>query len=187
MTIKWMDLQEQDRSFLEPVLGINAESIYEDYPIGARITLLNVCYLLKSERVAGNLWHQVKKILWAAPNQVGAEVTNAAIFKRMLEDSGNFKHDNKLTLKVKKASWSLRQVRLDGQAISTYGLQVYQRKNPSTPNELVLDIDRVVLLGLSSLIHHILDVLLPTADPQEARRELIARRLLPNRDDQSSA
>ncbi len=178
----WKELSEQERADLSAV-NVD-EECFNAYDEQGRLTLLNIYYLLKSSRVAGNLWPQVRSVLWAGCNQIGVEVADVATFRSSFEDSGNFTHDSLLTLLVKKSEWSLRQTLIDGQAVTRYGLQVYRRNAPSVPNELVLDIDAIVLSGLSSIPRHILDVLKPDPtlnDPVKAREEIVARGLLPDR------
>lgn len=180
--MEWKELSEQERADFS---AVNApEERFNAYDEQGRLTLLNIYYLLKSPRVAGDLWPQVRSVLWAGRNQIGVEVADVAAFRASLEGSSNFTHDSFLTLLVKKSEWSLRQTLIDGQAVTRYGLQVYRRNAPSTPNELVLDIDAVVLSGLSSIPRHILDVLNPDPtlnDPAKAREEMVARGLLPDR------
>lgn len=183
--MKWEGLSSQEQEDLSSVIGQEAQKHFESrYDEQGRNSLINIYYLLKSPRVAGDLWLQIRSLLWVGCNQIGVEVTDPKAFRSAIENSGNFTHDSFVTLLMKRAEWSLRQTRIDGQPIRHYGLQVYRRNTPSTPNEVVLDIDAVVLAGISSIPGHILDVLRPDPrlnDPLKVREEMIGRGLFPDR------
>lgn len=183
--MRWEELSAEEQAALNAVMGGEAQKRFENwYDEQGRDTIVNIYYLLRNPRVAGDLWPQIRSLLWAACNQIGVDVADVEAFRSALEASGNFTNDSFVTLLMKRSHWSLRQTRIDGQPITHYGLQVYRRNTPSTPNELVLDIDAVVLADLSSLPGHILDVLRPDPtlnDPLKARKEMMARGLFPDR------
>jgi hypothetical protein len=179
----WSDLTDAEREALAYPLGAEAESRFNSFKQAGRDTLINVYYLLTSEKAAGNLWGRVRAIRWAEPNQLGIEVDSAEEFREQLEASGNFESDSSVTLYFKHSLWSLRQVRIDGALITSHGLQIYRPDDPAQPQLLVADIDSVIFTSLSSWPKHALDILRPDPelnDPLNARRSLIERGIFPD-------
>src|SRR5262249_52490040 len=180
---EWANLTEAEREALAYPLGTEAESRFNSFKQAGRDTLLNIYYLLVSEKAAGNLWGRGRAIKWAEPNQLGIEVDSAEEFREQLEASGNFESDGSVTLYFKHSLWSLRQVRIDGELISSHGLQIYRPDDPAQPQLLVADIDSVIFTSLSSWPKHALDVLRPdpeSNDPLNARRALLERGIFPD-------
>jgi hypothetical protein len=172
---------EQDA--LARVLGFDAESIFNNSVIQeGRDTLLNMLYLMRSGRVAGDLWRHVSGLCWACCNQLGIEVFDPAQFRLELEASRNFTADGRLICSIKRSRWSLRQVRVADRSIAEHGFQVYRPDLPDRLRLLVLDIDTVVFSRLLAWPRHAFDILRPDPalnDPLRARRALIERGIFP--------
>src|SRR5688572_18137697 len=107
----WQQLTSIEQEAIGSLLGPNAESIFNNDVIPAgRDTLLNIYYLMMSEKVAGDLWSRARSLRWAQGNQLGIETDDPEEFRTQLETSGNFLSDGRLTCYIKRVLWSLRQV-----------------------------------------------------------------------------
>lgn len=178
----WENLTEDEQISISPILSSEASSLFNSLPQPSRDSIINIYYLMSSEKVAGNLWQYVKSLRWAGPNQLGIYAYTLDNILKQLEESGNFIADGWLTCSFKKCLWSLRQVEVDKQAILDYGLQVYRPNDPAQPELLVIDIDTIVFSSWRAWPEHALDILKPDPslnDPLRARRALIARGIFP--------
>ena len=148
----------------------------------ARDSLINIYYLMISNKVAGNLWPHLTELRWLGINQLGVYVVEPEKLLAILSDSSNFRADGRLTCYIKKSFWSLRQWQIDGQPISHYGLQLYHPQDPKQPKLIVIDIDTVVFSSWLSWPRHAWDILRPDPslnDPLRVRSTLQARGIFP--------
>src|SRR5262245_30135898 len=129
----WQALKKAEREALAYPLGLEPESHFNSLNQAGRDSLVNIYYLLTSDKTAGNLWGRVQAIRWAGANQIGFEVDSIEEFQDELLASGHFEADGAVTLLYKKSLWSLRQVRIGDLAISTHGLQIYRPDLPDQP------------------------------------------------------
>lgn len=169
---------------MRQILGATAEvRFHQEIGQAGRDTLLNIYYLLTSDRVAGPLWPMMRALRWAERNQLGIEADDAQAVRAQLQRSGNFLADGWLTCRVKNSRWSLRQVRVGARNIFRHGLQVYQLRDDTQPHLLVVDIDTIVFSALHRWPRHAFDIIWPDAalnDPLRARRALTRRGIFPD-------
>ncbi len=182
--LSWEDLTLNEQTATAAIFPsqLEAISLFNSLSQVARDSLINIYYLMSSEKVAGNLWQYVKSLRWAGQNQIGIYAFTLDNIRKQIEMSNNFIADGWITCNFKNCLWSLRQVEVDKKAISEYGLQVYRPNDPAQPDLLVIDIDTIVFSSWLAWPEHAIDILRPDPslnDPLRARRTLIARGIFP--------
>lgn len=180
-----LSLTEQDKlkTILESFDGnLSANNFFNQLPQETKDSIINIYYLMTSNRVAGNLWQYIKLLKWAGPNQLGVYVDEIDKLYKQLVDSKNFASDDWLTCKVKGCNWSQRQIFVNQELITIHGLQIYHPKDVKQPKLLVIDIDSYVFSSWLTFPKHALDILLPDRklnDPLKVRRSLVERGIFP--------
>lgn len=176
----WDGLADAERRDLARVLGEAASDAFDARPLVERATLRSLRLSMTSGRVAGDLWREVREVVWTSPNQAGIVVEDAARFHAMARDavrpdgSPVFRPDPRWLLRLFKhgAEWSLRE-----RGVARWGLQLYRRgRSRRFEGEIVADLDAVSLEA--GALAHMRDVLrsrTPSADPLDAWRALVAR------------
>ncbi|MBL8192263.1 MAG: hypothetical protein JNM06_00460 [Blastocatellia bacterium] len=185
--LSWEQLSLTEQDKLKAILesfdsNLSASKLFDQLPQETKDSIINLYYLMTSNRVAGNLWQYVKLLKWAGPNQLGVYADEIDKLYNQLIDSKNFVGDDWLTCKVKGCHWSQRQILVNQELISTHGLQIYQPKDIKQPKLLVIDIDTVVFSSWLTFPKHALDILLPNKelnDPMKVRRSLVERGIFP--------
>jgi len=167
-------LSGAEREALAPLLSLTPD----DHTAEERIMLRCVYHALTSERIAGNLFDRVRRVLWIAPFQAGLEIDDAARFEAALraatrEDGAPvFRADPWWILATGKrgAEWSLRE-----RDAAHYGLQIYRRgRSRAVDGEIVIDVDPVSLAA--GVLRHVVDVVRPRpADSTTMWRALSGR------------
>jgi hypothetical protein len=167
-------LAERERRALEPLLALPLES----HSVEERIMLRCVYHALTSERIAGNLFDDVRRVLWTAPFQVGIEVDDARRLEALLraatrEDGAPvFRADPWWVLATGKrgVEWSLRE-----RDAARYGLQIYRRgRTRDCDGEIVIDVDAVSLAA--GILRHVADVVRPRPADSASMWEALAAR-----------
>lgn len=175
----WQQLLDTERDSFSKLI---TPEDFDRLAPNARDSLINIYYLMISNKVAGNLWSHLTALRWLGLNQLGVYVTDQKRLLTILSDSGNFRADGKLTCYVKKSLWSLRQWQIDDQPIRYYGLQLYRPQDLRQPHLVVIDIDTVVFSSWLSWPQHAWDILRPDPhlnDPSRVRSTLQARGIFP--------
>jgi hypothetical protein len=171
---EWSGLGREERDDLSRVVGRRGFDALVD---GERATLRALRLALTSERVAGDLWREIREVLWVGPNQAGLIVRDATRFHvlargaRRRDGHPVFRADPRwmLALFKDRAEWSLRET-----GVAHWGLQLYRRgPRRRDAGEIVADLDRFPLTA--GLTAHLRDVRRADGDPAEAWRSLVER------------